>query len=166
MNSLEEFWGEFRIERLVETNQILLFHVVAGMRKLLRQLTAVGHHDEAGAVVIEPPDIVETAELFRNQFVNGLASFGVVSCAEILDWLVEDQGERRLLLKEFSIKTNMVVGKDSRAQINNDLPIDLDSTFTDERLATSSRSDIAGRQKTVETNTLIRLCAHDRSFPR
>ena len=90
---------------------------------------------------------MQRTELVRQQIVDRISPFRIVSGANVADGLVQNESEVGLFAKEATIEFDMVVFADASTEVGDDVAIDFDASFENEGFAFASRCNSAGREE-------------------
>lgn len=89
-HAFDEFWEmDFGVEGFIDDDFVFFFDALTGVHEAVREVTAIGHEEEAFAFFVEASNMMKVLKLGGEQVVDGQAVVGVTTTADIALGLVE-----------------------------------------------------------------------------
>jgi hypothetical protein len=157
-DSFGDLGEDLRARQARNQRAIDLLDAVTRMCQLVRQLAVVGQNQEAGAILVEATDRVDSLGNFGQKINNAWAPRGIKGCRHMsfgfIDGIINLCFEADWLAVHRDASD---AGVDPGAKLANGLAVDEDATLKDQLLASTPRSQSGVRQDFLKTLEFSRL---------
>jgi hypothetical protein len=125
------------------------------VHQLLGEVAIVGEDEQPFRIAVEAPDVVERAERFGQQGVNGFAAEFVFAGADVSAGFVEDDDHGLARGDAFAIDADVIGLGDAGSHVDTRRAVDFDAASLDELVTLAARPDGAGSEVFVEAATFF-----------
>ncbi len=123
--------------------------MVARVGEALDEIAGTGEEDETCALVVETTDVVEFGKLLGEECIDGLASLGIVFCANELARFIQHERESGLLPHGFAVELDVIRRLNPRGEIYDNLAVDLNAALGNQLVAPTTGGNPAGSEEAV-----------------